>query len=104
MATESESKVPEVKSREFVTYSLTLIMEANVLWVRSFDHHVYLMATTGHNGWAYIGDPYAFAIMAAAQAAGRTVFAAHGKHDPNWGNGAGLWENVTRVALQREAF
>jgi hypothetical protein len=84
--------------------SLTMIMEANVLWVRSHDHHVYLAATTGHKGWAWIDNAYKFAIMAAAQASGARVFATHGKHDPDWGNGAGFWYGVARVALQKEGL
>jgi hypothetical protein len=59
-------------------------IEADVLWIRSFDAGVYLMATDGRCGWAYIRSPLPpvdgavpdrdvriFAILAAAQCGGR---------------------------------
>jgi hypothetical protein len=88
----------DVKDPNFIK-SLQLepvIIGARVDWVRSEDHHVYL--TSQHTrGWAWMDDPFTFAIMAAASAADITVSFKARRYDPEWGGGAGLFEGVHHV-------
>ena len=69
----------------------------SVHWVRSADHHVYLMANVGgrsYNGWAYIEDAFTFGIMAASSASGKLLNFFSDSHDPEYGDGAGMFYGI----------
>jgi hypothetical protein len=85
------------------TAQLKGIADATIDYVNAGDHYVWITSTAdGTHGWALIQDPFVFAIAAAACASRRAVVFRSGSHDPNWGDGAGLWEGVDAIAFRRE--
>jgi hypothetical protein len=81
------------------TVDLDPCVTASVMWVRSFDHHVYLIGQHAR-GWAWVDDPQTFAIMAVAQASNRAVSFCARSHDPDFGDGVGLFSGIYHVALE----
>ncbi|MCZ7684149.1 MAG: hypothetical protein M5U28_37395 [Sandaracinaceae bacterium] len=108
----AKNTILDTKAREFARSadSDVLRLEVQVLWVRSSDQHIHLTSIPERptepsiSGWVRVSDQRMFAIMAAAQAAGRSAYAEVRAHDPHAAGGAGRFAEMLQAALQMDGL
>lgn len=79
-------------SKEISTLAMQPLA-CNVYHARSWDEHVYVIINDKLAGWARVGC-CGVGVAAGAISSDSKAWVAYDSYDPNWQNGAGLFQGV----------